>query len=231
VSIIVAIDGPAASGKSSTSAEVARQLGWAHLDSGALYRALTWVGLELGDPSGLDPSVILHEAERRGVALSLRGRQAVVLAGGEALDDRIRSPEVTAAVSHVAAQPAVRDWVTHRLRGLAATAGPVVVDGRDIGTAVFPDAVVKVFLVATPEVRAGRRLSQRGERLDPARLRLEAERIAARDRADATRRAAPMQPAPDALVLDTSALDFQAQVAVILDLIRKRGLPQVGPGA
>jgi cytidylate kinase len=223
---VVAIDGPAASGKSSTAAAVARRLGLVHVDSGALYRGVTRVALDLGP--GLDPDPILAAAEARGLGLRLREHDTEVVLDGREAEDRIRGADVTAAVSAVSALPAVRQWVNARLRALTLTGRVLVVDGRDIGTAVFPDALVKVFLVAAPEVRARRRLDQRGEPAGPGPVQEEAARIARRDQADSTRVVAPLRPADDAVRLDTSDLSFAGQVDRIVALVRAAGLPE-GP--
>ncbi|HTS87130.1 MAG TPA: (d)CMP kinase [Gemmatimonadales bacterium] len=222
---IVAIDGPSASGKSSTARAVAEQLGFAHLDSGALYRGVTLValrdaGAESGEP--LDPNRILLAAERRGLALHFDGRGFSVYLAGEPVDAAIRSAPVTATVSSVSALPEVREWVNERLRGLARAGQSLVVDGRDIGTVVFPDAAVKVFLTAAPRVRAGRRLAQRGEAGDPRQVAREAAVLAARDEADSQRAVAPLRRAEDAVVLDGTDLTFDQQVARIVALARAR---------
>ncbi|HEU5357480.1 MAG TPA: (d)CMP kinase, partial [Gemmatimonadales bacterium] len=159
---VIAIDGPSASGKSSTAQAVARALGLPHLDSGALYRGLALVALELGIagkvPAAEVPAeAILAEAERRKLELHPAAGVIGVWLDGVDAEARIRTPEVTGAVSPVSARPAIREWVNARLRRAAAEAGGVVVDGRDIGTVVFPDARLKVFLTATPEARARRR--------------------------------------------------------------------------
>ena len=219
---VVAIDGPAASGKSSTAAAVARRLGFLHVDSGALYRGLTQVALDLGRP--FDAGSILASAERRGLAYRVADGAVTAWLDDQPAEPRIRAEEVTAAVSEVSAIPEVRDWVNRRLRALATPERVLVLDGRDIGTAVFPDAVLKVFLVAAPEVRAERRLRQRGDEVEPDRLQAEADRIAARDAADSTRAVAPLVAAPDAVRIDTSALDFTAQVDRIVALARAAGL-------
>lgn len=220
---MVAIDGPAASGKSSTAAAVARRLGLVHLDSGALYRGVTRVALDAGAAGG--PGAILASAEARGLDLRLADHVVEVMLDGRPAEDRIRGPEVTAAVSAVSALPQVRDWVNDRLRAMAREGRVLVMDGRDIGTAVFPDAAVKVFLVATPEVRARRRLRQRGEDTGPEAVAEEASRIARRDQADSTRPVAPLRPAADAVLLDSSDVTFEAQVDRIVDLVRLAGLP------
>ncbi len=131
----------------------------------------------------LDANAILLAAERRGLALHYDGRGYAVYLNGEPADEAIRTPQVTALVSAVAALPEVREWVNERLRGLSRAGQSFVVEGRDIGTVVFPDAALKVFLTASPPPRARRRLSQRGEKADPARLEREAEMLTARDQA------------------------------------------------
>jgi cytidylate kinase len=225
---LIAIDGPAASGKSSTAALVARRLGWAHLDSGALYRALTLAALDnLGDrgPGTGDrwsPQRILALAEELPVRLVLRGETFVPEVAGVDVEQAIRSERVTAHVSEVAAIPEVRGWVNAQQRRAASGHRGVVVDGRDIGTVVFPDAPVKVFLTATPEERARRRVSQRGEAPDRTRLEEETRALAARDRADSSRRLAPLTAAPDAVVLDTTSLSLEQQVERIVALARER---------
>lgn len=214
---VIAIDGPAASGKSSTAAAVARAIGAHHLDSGALYRGLTRVALDL---NSLDPSSIAVEAGRRNLGLYHGGREIVPFLDGRPAEPVIRSADVTAAVSAVAAIGPLRDWVNDRLRAAASDDWVLVLDGRDIGTVVFPQALLKVFLTATPEARARRRLAQRGEETDDRMLALETERLAARDALDAGREIAPLRQAPDAVLLDTTALGFQDQVARIVVLAR-----------
>lgn len=218
---VVAIDGPAASGKSSTAAAVAKRLGFLHVDSGALYRGLTRVALDTGRPFG--PDRILAQAERRGLAYRAGEGGLTIWLDDQPAESRIRAEDVTAAVSEVSAIPAIREWVNQRLRALATPDRVLVLDGRDIGTAVFPDAVLKVFLVAAPEVRAERRLRQRGDEVEPDRLQAEADRIAARDAADSTRAVAPLQPAQDAVRIDTSGLRFEEQVDRIVALARASG--------
>jgi CMP/dCMP kinase len=226
---VIAIDGPSASGKSSTARAVAEALGFAHLDSGALYRGVTLVALReaarRGGPGGdplkvLDPETILRTAEDRGLMLQPDGAGFTAYLEGEPVDAAIRSPDVTARVSAVSAVPVIREWVNTRLRAMVRAGRQVVVDGRDIGTVVFPDAELKIFLTATPEARAGRRVNQRGLSVDPARLEAEAEALAARDHADSTRQVAPLRSAEDAVRLDTTAMRFSEQVAAIVELAR-----------
>jgi cytidylate kinase len=223
---VIAIDGPAASGKSSTAQAVARALGAFHLDSGALYRALTLVDLEAGAP-GVDQ--LLRRAEDRGLGLERVADGIVPVLDGRAAEPRLRSEAVNARVSAVSAVPAVREWVNGRLREAAHRTGALagsrpllVLDGRDIGTVVFPDAPVKIFLTATPEARARRRLLQRGVPIDPERLARESAELADRDRQDRARPVAPLRQAPDAIVLDTTDMPFDRQVGEIVEVARKR---------
>ena len=227
--MIVAIDGPSASGKSSTARAVAKALGFAHLDSGALYRGVTLVALqELGFPSpiaGLTPEqvrTVLEAADRLKLELHPAGEGFSVRLRGKSVDRPIRSAEVTRSVSAVSAVAAIRDWVNRRLRDLSRGGQSLVVDGRDIGTVVFPYAELKVYLTASPEIRARRRLLQIGESVDPDRVALEAERLAARDAADQSRPVAPLRPATDAILLDGSDLSLEMQVQRISDLAHKR---------
>jgi cytidylate kinase len=218
---VVAIDGPAASGKSSTARAVARAIGFHHLDSGALYRALTRVALDAGlDPGHLDVARLFALAERRGLGLRPEGEDFVPLLDGAPAEHLIRTPEVTAAVSAVSAVPEVRDWANARMRALAGAGVPVVVDGRDIGSVVFPEAGLKIFLYAKPLVRAMRRLAQRGEQASDAEILAEAERLQARDKADASRPVAPLVSPDDAVQIDTSRMQFEEQVEGIVSLAR-----------
>jgi len=229
---VIAIDGPAASGKSSTARAVARRLGWAHLDSGALYRAITLAALDnLGEKAGEGGTAGEGWSAQRIVGLADGLPVRLVLVGdvfrpevaGVDVEKAIRSERVTRRVSEVAAIPEVRHWVNVQQRDAALLhhAG-VVVDGRDIGTVVFPDAPLKVFLTASPEERARRRLAQRGGRVDPSELRREAAALAARDQADSTRAVAPLRAAADAVMLDTTRLSLDDQVARVVALARDR---------
>jgi CMP/dCMP kinase len=220
--IVVAIDGPAASGKSSTARRVAADLGYRHLDSGAFYRALTFALLNAGVPSDAWESLSQGELERLGVSSAPSSGGYVLRLAGRALTDELRSPEVNAQVSHVAAVPAVRGWLMDALRA-AGERGGLVADGRDIGTVVFPDADLKVFLVCAPEERARRRLREQGnDHPAETEIREEARRLLARDEIDSSRAVAPLLRAPDAVQLDTTALPFDAQVRAIIRLAKSR---------
>ena len=223
---VIAIDGPAASGKSSTALRVAERLGWAHLDSGALYRALTLAALDgLGERAGEEWPVqrILALAQDLPVRLVLSGAAFRPEVAGVDVDEAVRSDRVTAHVSAVAALPAVRTWVNARQRE-AVVGHPhgVVVDGRDIGTVVFPEAPLKVFLTATPDERARRRLAQRGQPLEAQRVARESAELAARDHADASRAVAPLKAARDAVLVDSTRLSLDEQVDQVVALARQR---------
>ena len=237
---VIAIDGPAASGKSSTASLVARRLGWAHLDSGALYRAITLAVLDnLGETAGgkareggkgkgetWGAQQIIALAEGLPVRLVLVGDVFRPEVAGVDVAQAIRTQRVTQRVSEIAAIPEVRHWVNVQQRE-AVQGHPrgVVVDGRDIGTVVFPDAPLKVFLTASPEERARRRLAERrggAAEGGDAELRQEAAVLEARDRADSTRAVAPLRTAADAVVLDTTRLSLEQQVQAVVALARTR---------
>lgn len=224
---VIAIDGPAASGKSSTAALVAERLRWAHLDSGALYRALTLAALDnLGEGAlrgGAPVQRVLALAEELPVRLVLSASSFRPEVAGVDVAEAIRSGRVTAHVSAVAALPAVRVWVNARQReAVEAHPDGVVVDGRDIGTVVFPDAPLKVFLTATPDERARRRLAQRGQAVDEHQVSRESAELAARDHADASRPVAPLKAADDAVLLDSTRLSLAQQVDEVVALARQR---------
>lgn len=227
---VIAIDGPAASGKSSTAGLVAERLGWAHLDSGALYRALTLAAMDTPRDTGGGMRDV--SSGRQIVSLAVELPVRLVLVGnafrpevaGVDVEAAIRDERVTRQVSAIAAIPEVRTWVnTQQRRAVEGSQGlGVVVDGRDIGTVVFPDAPLKVFLTATPDERARRRLSQRGEAVDGELVRRESHALAARDAADSNRPVAPLKPASDAVLLDTTALTLEEQVGRVVELARAR---------
>ncbi|MDB4876174.1 MAG: Cytidylate kinase [Gemmatimonadetes bacterium] len=210
---VIAIDGPAASGKSSTAQWVARRLGHYHVDSGSLYRAATAVQLERDtDPETWTEGEVL--AGTRRVSFVPSEGAFVPLIDGEPADEKLRGSEVTRNVSRVAKMPAVRNWVNEQVR-LAGRAQSVVVDGRDIGTVVFPDASLKVFLVADPWERARRRLIQRLDRHpSDQEIAEETDLIVQRDAKDSTQTVQ----ATDAVLIDTTYLTQEDQVERIVAL-------------
>jgi cytidylate kinase len=219
--VIVTIDGPAGSGKSTTARAVARRLGFRHLDSGAFYRALTLAALRAGIPVAHWNALTLPQLSALGVTAHASGEGHRLLVHGQDVSDAIRSPDVNASVSAMARVPAVRQWLLDRLR--AAGAGvDLVADGRDMGTIVFPDAEVKIFLTADLAARAERRLLQQGSATPAAEIEAELRRLAERDRIDSERAAAPLRRPRDATVIDTTLLSFDEQVDRIVGLVRSR---------
>ncbi|WP_369135913.1 (d)CMP kinase [Modestobacter sp. I12A-02662] len=212
----VTLDGPSGTGKSSVARDVATRLGAAYLDTGAMYRAATVAvldaGVDLDDPEGIARAVAEADIE-----VGTSAETEVVLVDGEDVAVRIRGTEVTRAVSPVSAVPAVRRLLVERQRALVAAAEAVVVEGRDIGTVVLPDATLKIYLTAAPEVRAERRAGQLGV-TDPARIAHIAADLRRRDAYDSSRADSPLRPAADAIVVDSTGLDRAAVVERVLDL-------------
>jgi cytidylate kinase len=221
--ILIAIDGPAGAGKSAVAREVAIRLGVPYLDTGAMYRA---VGL-LAHRKGLGPeldegarSAVIELARHLDVSFSGDPRAQRVAVGREDVSEALRSPEVSRMASVVSAIPEVRVEMVRRQREIAARTGGVV-EGRDIGTVVFPDAPLKIFLTATPEVRARRRFDE----LTGRGVRVRWEDVLAeqreRDRRDSTREVSPLKPAQGAVMVDTSALSLAEVVATVVALLPK----------
>lgn len=217
--LIIAIDGPAGSGKSTIAARLAHKLGYINLESGAMYRALALKAMEQNIPLD-DAEAVRQLAESTTILLEPHGDGNRVLLDDRDVSQRIRQPDVTAAASRVSAHPSVRRVLVAHQRELGADGG-VVMEGRDIGTAVFPNADVKIFLDADPSVRAERRVLQNGDPSADERQRVQAE-ISARDERDRTRVASPLVPAPDAVILDTTHKTIDEVVAELEDIVRKR---------
>jgi cytidylate kinase len=224
--MIIAIDGPAGSGKSTVARGVARRLGFTYLDSGALYRAVTLLaldsGVDLDDGEALSrlasaASIELHDHQDEGIEVRVDGRD---------VSREIRTPRVTGASSTVAAHAAVRAVLLEKQRALI-IAGNYVVEGRDIGTVVAPDAALKVFLTADPDERARRRaaeLERRGQQTSAQDVKAAIEK---RDRLDSTRSAAPLRTAEDAVTLDTTGLEPGDVIERVLELVQ--GARAAGP--
>ncbi|MDX2153833.1 MAG: (d)CMP kinase [Bryobacteraceae bacterium] len=216
--IIVAIDGPGGAGKSTIARRVAERLGYLYLDTGAMYRAVAlWA---LRTQTSLDD---MHRLEQLALSAAITfedcGRR--VLLNGEDISASIRTPEVSAAASKVSAVPGVRRALVEKQRE-AARSVSVVMEGRDIGTVVFPDAEVKFFLDASPEVRAARRVKELEDRNGGACAESVARELAERDARDRTRAEAPLVQAPDAMYLDSSALTPEEVEERILKTVRDR---------
>ena len=219
--MIITLDGPAGSGKSSTAREVARRLGYRHLDSGAFYRALTWAALD----AKISPESWQRLTPEQLDAFAVRGVSAgntySLFAADRDISTEIRSPEVNRHVSRIAAMPAVRNWLMDRLRS-AAVDGDLITDGRDMGTVVFPNADLKIFLVADPKVRAERRIREQKLPATAEAIAREVERQAARDKADSEREVAPLLKAEDAIEIDTSGLTLEEQAEAIVRMAVER---------
>ncbi|OUO61017.1 (d)CMP kinase [Olsenella sp. An270] len=223
--MIVAIDGPSGSGKSSVAREIARRCDLTYLDTGAMYRSVAYVCLERGvDPD--DADAVAKVARDVTIEFVPDGDGQRVLANGEDVTAQIRTPEVELAVSPVSANPRVRETMV-ALQRAAGERGDVVAEGRDIGTVVFPGADVKVFLSASPEARARRRAVQRGGgnlatgdavSVDARAEQKILEDLVRRDAYDSSREASPLRPADDAHHIDSSELSFEDVVSAILGL-------------
>ena len=216
--LIIAIDGPAGAGKSTIASRLARKLGYANLESGGMYRALALKAVEW-DISFDDEAALLQAARESRIALEPASTGNRVLLDGKDVTQRVRETDVTEGASRVSVHPLIREWMVARQQELGAGGG-VVMEGRDIGTKVFPHADVKIFLDADPVVREQRRLQQRN--LPQAASAAVAAELRERDRRDRTRAASPLVAAPDALVLDSSRLSEDEVLAKVEDLVQQK---------
>lgn len=207
---VIAIDGPSGTGKSTVARAVAAELRWRYLDTGAIYRAVTWAVLRAGVPAERAVEV----ARRCPVSIGTEPDFEDVRVDGTHVEAEIRSPEVSAAVSAVSAGPELRALLVETQRSLIG-GGQIVVEGRDIGTVVVPDARLKIYLTADADVRAGRRAREVGS--NPAEV---GNAMRTRDGLDSSREASPLRPALHAVVLDTTAMTQDEVVAHILSLAR-----------
>ena len=221
----IAIDGPAASGKSTIGELLARRLGYMYFDTGVMYRAVTWAALQRGIPIA-DERAITALAEQIHIEVTKPtvddGRQYTVYADGEDITWDIRRPEVDANVSPVSAYPGVRRALTAQQRRIA-QGGHIVMVGRDIGTVVLPEADLKVYLDATVEERARRRYRELQQRGQPMSYEQVLEAMCRRDRIDSQRKAAPLRPAEDAIVIDTTNLAIEEVLDRVLELVEHYG--------
>jgi cytidylate kinase len=216
--LIVAIVGPAGAGKSTIASRLARKLGYANLESGAMYRALALKAIEW-DTSFDDEAALTKLAQDARIQLVAAPNGTRVLLDGRDVTQRVREPDVTAGASRVSVHPQVREWMVARQQELGADGG-VVMEGRDIGTKVFPNADVKIFLDADPVVREQRRLQQQNLRGSAAEAT--AAELRERDHRDRTRAASPLEPAPDALILDSTSLAEDEVLRRVEELVQKK---------
>ena len=219
--IQIAIDGPAASGKSTVARLVARKLGGCYINTGDMYRTVTWMAQAAGVNPATDPAGVVRQLAT--LDLQVRrdagGQPVLFLNDRLVAQDSIRAPDVAAAVSYVARIPEVRNWLLERQRATCRL-GIIVMEGRDIGTVVFPAARFKFFVTASPDVRARRRLAQGGETVSGATVASVAAEIAERDRLDSTRAVAPLRAAPDAVTISTDDLTAEQVADRIVAVVR-----------
>jgi cytidylate kinase len=219
MSVIVAIDGPSGSGKSSVSKGVASRLHFEYLDTGAMYRAVTWWGLR----HGVAPEQIAGRIDDCAIISGTDPLAPFVTVNGEDVSEAIRTPEVTAAVSGYSAVPEVRAALVGQQQLAAANAGAgLVAEGRDLGTVVFPDATLKVYLTADVEARAARRAAENAERGHDADVGATHESLAARDEADSSRAVSPLQMADDAVHVDATYLTLDEVIDRVTGLVEER---------
>jgi cytidylate kinase len=214
--VIIAIDGPSGAGKGTVARAVAHDLHYTHVDTGAMYRAVAWKALHAGLPLE-DEAAVAQLAQE--AAFDLSGGRVRI--DGHDVTDLIRTPAMDAAATSVARLPAVRAVLVARQRAMGGR-GHIVMEGRDIGTTVFPDADVKIYLDADPEERARRRANDPAHTGQPANVANVASAMQARDQSDRTRAASPLTVAPDAVRIDTTHLSIQDVVEHVLAIVRKK---------
>lgn len=214
---IVAIDGPAGAGKSTVAAHLARHFGFLNLETGAMYRALALKAIQ-NDIGMDDEADLMALAAETRIALEPEVDGNRVLLDGVVVTRRLREPDVTAAASRVSVHPLVRRWMVEQQRALGARGG-VVMEGRDIGTVVFPEAEVKIFLDAAPEVRGNRRYRQTGPAAKPETEAAVIQELKDRDARDRNRAESPLRPAADATVLDTTGMTLDQVLQTVEDLV------------
>lgn len=224
--LIIAIDGPVGSGKSTVARRVAELLGYTHLDSGAMYRAVGLKALRNGVP--LDsPERLAEMADAAHIDLLPKDGKLLVLLDGEDVTGAIRAPEVSHAASVVAVVPGVRHPMVAEQRR-AGEQGGVVMEGRDIGSVVFPHADLKIFLDASPEVRAGRRQRELEEKGEPMEFKRVLAEVHQRDRRDREREMSPLVRAANAVVVDNTAMDAEETARAIVLLAREKSRAAAG---
>ena len=215
---VIAIDGPAGAGKSTLAAHLARKFGFLNLETGAMYRALALKAIENDQPFD-DEAVLMDLAQFTRISLEPQAEGNRVVLDGVDVSRRVRDTDVTEAASKVSVHPALRAWMVMQQRKLGERGG-VVMEGRDIGTAVFPDAEVKIFLDAAPEVRGNRRFRQKGPDLGKVTEEGVLRELRERDARDRNRAQSPLRPAEDAVILDSTAMTLDEVLAAAETIVR-----------
>lgn len=215
---VIAIDGPAGAGKSTLAAHLARRFGFLNLETGAMYRALALKAIER-DLDFDDEPALMELAQFTKLALEPQMEGNRVLLDGLDVSRRVRELDVTEAASKVSVHPALRAWMVAQQRKLGERGG-VVMEGRDIGTAVFPDAEVKIFLDAAPEVRGSRRYKQRAPEQNRITEEAVLKELRERDERDRNRAESPLKPAPDAVILDSTSMSLEQVLAAAESIVR-----------
>ena len=221
--LIVTIDGPAASGKSTAALLLARKLEVSFLDTGAMYRAVTYVAMQVGVDLS-DQQKLLEVMEKSEFQFTARGNQMMVRIDGVDVTEKLRDPDVTASARFIAASPKVRDILVRMQRQFAAGQKKIVTEGRDQGTVAFADADIKFFLIAEPAERARRRQAQLQAKGVRESLEQIQRAIEERDKSDESRSVGPLKPADDAILIDTTHLNIEEVVDKLLGFVKEKCL-------
>ena len=218
---VITIDGPAGSGKSTVSKVLAKRLDYIYIDTGAMYRAVAVLARDTDKSNPLDEALLEAICSELDLQFNSKNGEVRLLANGRDVTEEIRKPKISSLASAVSAKPMVRERLAKIQRSLG-SAGGVVLEGRDMGTVVFPDADIKFFLDASPEIRSRRRyleLEAKGEETTPGEVH---ELMLERDHNDRSRQLAPLKPATDAIVMDSSNMQVEEVVQMMLDYISKK---------
>ena len=216
--LIIAIDGPAGSGKSTSAKLIAKKLGYLYIDTGAMYRAITFLASENGAIK--DEAKIIELARNSKIELKYNNGEIVVMLNDRDISEEIRSSQVNASVSNVSKISAVRKLLVEKQREMGEKGHGIVMEGRDIGTVVFPEADVKIFLTASLDIRANRRVKEYAEKGSEVVIEEIKNNLSSRDKIDSSRDDSPLTKAPDAVAIDTTSITIDEQVNLILEQVK-----------
>jgi cytidylate kinase len=220
---VITVDGPSGTGKGTISQMLAKQLGWHYLDSGAIYRVLAWMAIEQQVALDQDEQLVVLAQQLAVQFIVNHGIESQVKCGAKDVTAAIRMPEVTQASSIISAKPLVRQALLERQRAIRQTPG-LVTDGRDMGTVIFPDAPLKLFMTADPDERARRRYNELKSRGIDVNLPSVLDALNQRDTRDEERTTAPLKPAVDAILIDTTALNIEETFQLVMQKVREHHL-------